>query len=160
MAAGLSDLDVNGKRVLIRVDFNVPLDDHRQVCSDTRIREALPTIRWVLDHGGRPILMSHLGRPKGKVVEAMRLRPAGERLGELLDVPVLYANDCVGEEAETAATALQAGECLLLENLRFHPEETKCEPEFARQLAIPGGRLCQRRLRHRPPGPRQRGRGA
>ena len=135
MARTLSDLDVSGKRVLIRVDFNVPLDDQGQITSDARIREALPTVRWVLDHGGRPILMSHLGRPNGKVVEAMRLRPAGQRLGELLDVPVRYANDCVGEEAETAAAALQEGECLLLENLRFHLEETEGDPDFAKRLA-------------------------
>ncbi|MHC4077692.1 MAG: phosphoglycerate kinase, partial [Planctomycetota bacterium] len=135
MPARLEDLDLNDKRVLIRVDFNVPLDEHRQVTSDARIRAALPTIRWVLDHGGRPILMSHLGRPKGKVVESLRLHPAGERLGELLNVPVRYATDCIGEEAATAASALQQGECLLLENLRFHPEETKGDSEFARQLA-------------------------
>ncbi|MHC4516737.1 MAG: phosphoglycerate kinase [Planctomycetota bacterium] len=135
MPARLEDLDLNDKRALIRVDFNVPLDEHRQVTSDARIRAALPTIRWVLDHGGRPILMSHLGRPKGQVDEALRLRPAGERLGELLDVPVRYATDCIGEEAATAAAALQQGECLLLENLRFHPEEKKGDPEFARQLA-------------------------
>jgi phosphoglycerate kinase len=135
MARTLSDLDVSGKRVLIRVDFNVPLDDDGQITSDARIRAALPTIRWILDHGGRPILMSHLGRPKGKVVEAMRLRPAGQRLGELLEVPVRYANDCIGEEAETAAAALQAGECLLLENLRFHPQETEGDAEFASKLA-------------------------
>jgi len=135
MAAALSNLDVNSKRVLIRVDFNTPLDDHGEVGSDARIREALPTIRWVLDHGGRPILMSHLGRPKGRVVEAMRLRPAARRLQKLLGMPVRYANDCIGEEAATAAAALQQGECLLLENLRFHPEETKGDPEFARQLA-------------------------
>jgi len=135
MVTRLEDLDLNGKRVLIRVDFNVPLDDHGQVTSDARIRAAVPTVRWVLDHGGRPILMSHLGRPKGKVVESLRLRPAGERLGELLNVPVRYANDCIGEEAVTAAAALQEGECLLLENLRFHGSETKADPEFARRLA-------------------------
>ncbi len=135
MAARLQDQDFEGKRVLIRVDFNVPLDENRQVTSDARLCAALPTIRWVLCHGGRPILMSHLGRPKGRVVEDMRLRPAGERLGQLLEVPVRYAHDCIGEEAQTAAAALGAGECLLLENLRFHPEETGCDAEFAKQLA-------------------------
>ncbi len=135
MARTLSDLDVSGKRVLIRVDFNVPLDKDGRITSDARIRAALPTIRWVLDHRGRPILISHLGRPGGKVVEALRLRPAGVRLGELLNIPVRYSNDCVGAEAETASAALQPGECLLLENLRFHPEETKGDPGFARQLA-------------------------
>ncbi|MEE9128333.1 MAG: phosphoglycerate kinase [Planctomycetota bacterium] len=135
MAARLQDQDFEGKRVLIRVDFNVPLDENRQVTSDARLCAALPTIRWVLRHGGRPILMSHLGRPKGRVVEDMRLRPAGERLGQLLEVPVRYAHDCIGEEAQTAAAALGAGECLLLENLRFHPEETGGDAEFAKQLA-------------------------
>jgi 3-phosphoglycerate kinase len=105
------------------------------VTSDARLRAALPTIRWVLDHGGRPILMSHLGRPKGRIVAAMSLLPAGERLGQLLDVPVRYASDCIGEVAQDAAAALGEGECLLLENLRFHPEETSGDAEFARQLA-------------------------
>ena len=96
----LKDLDVAGKRVLVRVDFNVPLDDAGNVTSDARIRAALPTIQAILSAGGRPILMSHLGRPKGKVVESMRLRPAADRLAELLGATVRTAPDCVGADAE------------------------------------------------------------
>ncbi len=135
MAKQLHDLDLQGKRVLVRVDFNVPLDENRQVTSDARIRAALPTIQAILDAGGRPVLMSHLGRPKGQVVEKYRLLPAGERLGELLGVPVRYAHDCIGEAAEDASRALQDGECLMIENLRFHAGETAGDPEFASQLA-------------------------
>jgi phosphoglycerate kinase len=132
------DLDLAGRRVLVRVDFNVPLDDAGRVTSDARIRAALPTIEAILAAGGRPILMSHLGRPKGKVVESMRMRPAAERLGELLGRPVRTATDCVGPAAEAAVAALGAGEVLVLENLRFHPEEEKGDPDFAAALAALG----------------------
>ncbi len=131
----MSELDLAGKRVLVRVDFNVPLDDELRVTSDARIRRALPTIEAIVTRGGRPILMSHLGQPKGKVVERMRLRPAATRLAELLGRPVQTTNDCVGEAVEKAAAELKDGQCLLLENLRFHAEETKGDASFARQLA-------------------------
>jgi phosphoglycerate kinase len=130
----LKDLDLNNKRVLVRVDFNVPLEAGR-VTDNTRIRAALPTIRYLIDHKARIILMSHLGRPKGKVKEELRLDPVAGELEALLGQPVHKANDCTGPEAEAAAAALQPGEVLLLENLRFHPEEEKNEPEFARRLA-------------------------
>ena len=131
----LADLDLRGARVLARVDFNVPLDRDGRVTSDARIRAALPTIRAILDAGGRPILMSHLGRPKGAVVESLRMRPVAERLAELLGREVRTVPDCVGEQAERAAAELPEGACLVLENLRFHPGETEADPEFARRLA-------------------------
>ncbi|MGE3173117.1 MAG: phosphoglycerate kinase [Planctomycetota bacterium] len=138
MARKLSDLDLSGKRVLVRVDFNVPLDAQQNVTSDARIRESLPTIRAILERKGRPVLMSHLGRPKGKVVETMRLRPAAAKLQELLGSTVRTADDCIGERAVAASKALGAGECLVLENLRFHPEEEKGDAAFAQQLAQSG----------------------
>ena len=131
----LSDLDVKGKRVLVRVDFNVPLDDKLEVTSDARIVAALPTIRAILERGGKPILMSHLGRPKGKVVESMRMKPAADRLAKLLSTPVKTCKSCIGSEAEAAAMALQAGETLVLENLRFHPQEEDGDDAFATSLA-------------------------
>lgn len=135
MPKTLAELPLKDQRVLCRVDFNVPLDAHRQVTSDARIRAALPTIQAILAAGGRPVLMSHLGRPKGQVVEAMRLRPAGERLGELLGAPVRYCETCIGEAAVEASRALQEGEVLLVENLRFHAEETEGDAAFAAELA-------------------------
>jgi phosphoglycerate kinase len=131
----LSDLRLDGARVLLRVDFNVPLDAELRVTSDARIQASLPTIREILKAGGRPVLMSHLGRPDGKVVEKMRLKPAAARLGELLGSTVHTAPDCVGPAAESASRALRKGECLVLENLRFHPEEEKGDAAFARALA-------------------------
>lgn len=130
----LHDIDVRGKRVFVRVDFNVPLEDGR-VTDDTRVRAALPTIEYLLDHGAAVILASHLGRPKAKVVETMRLRPAAERLAQLLGRPVIMAPDSVGPEVERLARELQPGQVLLLENLRFHGEEEANNPDFARQLA-------------------------
>jgi phosphoglycerate kinase len=130
------DVDVKGKRVLVRVDFNVPLEkDAGRILDDLRIRSSLPVIRYLHEEGARVILCSHLGRPKGQVVESLRLTPVAKRLGELLGAPVATARDCVGAEAEQAAGALKPGEVLLLENLRFHPEEEANEPDFARQLA-------------------------
>src|SRR6266702_5465486 len=116
------DIDVAGKRVLVRVDFNVPLDDHRQITDDTRIRASLPTIQYLLDHNAAVTLMSHLGRPKGGPDPKYSLAPVAARLQELLgpDVPVKFVGDCIGNEVEDANAALETGEVLLLENLRFH----------------------------------------
>ena len=135
------DIDVKGKRVLVRVDFNVPLSKQPDqlgnyaVTDDTRIRAALPTIRYLLDQDARVILCSHLGRPKG--VEAKSsLKPAARALGELLNKPIALAPDCVGPDVEQMAKALHPGDLLLLENVRFHPEEEKNDPDFAKQLAV------------------------
>lgn len=128
------DIDVAGKRVLVRVDFNVPLEKG-QVTDDTRIRAALPTIRYLMDHRARVILMSHLGRPKGGPSDDLRLEPVARRLSELLGKEVRYVRDCIGPEVEAAVQALGEGDVLLLENLRFHPEEEKNDPAFAAQLA-------------------------
>jgi phosphoglycerate kinase len=136
--ATIRDVDVQGKRVLVRVDFNVPLDANRQITDDTRIRAALPTIHYLLEHGAAVILMSHLGRPDGQRVEKLSLQPVAERLAQLLGRPVRLAPDCIGPETEQMAQALQPGDVLLLENLRFHKEEEKNNPDFARQLAALG----------------------
>jgi phosphoglycerate kinase len=130
----IRDADVAGKRVLVRVDFNVPLKD-QQITDDSRIRASLPTINDILDRGGSVILASHLGRPKGKVAEELRLTPIAQRLGEQLDRPVKAVQDITGPEAQAAARELQPGQVLLLENLRFDPGEEKNDPEFARSLA-------------------------
>jgi len=130
----IEDVKVDGKRVLVRVDFNVPLAEG-EVTDDTRIRAALPTIRYLLDRGARVILCSHLGRPKGKVVEGLRMDPVASRLSELLDRPVRKVDDCVGPEVEAAADEMEPGDVLLLENLRFHAGEKANDPDFARQLA-------------------------
>jgi phosphoglycerate kinase len=132
------DSDVAGKHVLMRVDFNVPLDAERHITDDTRIRAALPTIQYVLDHGASLILMSHLGRPDGKVVEKLSLAPVAQRLSDLLGRPVLMVGDCIGPQVEAQARALQPGQVLLLENLRFHTQEEKNDPAFAQQLAALG----------------------
>ncbi|MBV8695263.1 MAG: phosphoglycerate kinase [Ktedonobacteraceae bacterium] len=132
------DVDVAGKRVLVRVDFNVPLDDQQHVTDDTRIKAALPTIQYLLDRGAAVILMSHLGRPDGKVVDSLRMTPVAQCLSELLHKPVLVATDSIGAEVEAQAKALQPGQILLLENLRFHKEEEKNNAEFAQQLASLG----------------------
>ena len=128
------DISVKGKRVLVRVDFNVPLENG-EVADDTRIRAVLPTIRYLLERGAAVILMSHLGRPKGLVQEDLRLDPVGRRLSELLGQEVVKVDDCVGPEVERATKSLQPGQVLLLENLRFHPEEEENDQGFARQLA-------------------------
>ena len=133
----LKDLGVASKRVLMRVDFNVPLKDGK-VESDKRIVAAIDSIRYVIERGGKLILMSHLGRPKGKVVEEMRMAPVAGRLSELLGRPVKVLLDCVGPEAMAAVNGMADGDVILLENLRFHPEEEKNDPGFARQLAVLG----------------------
>lgn len=134
----LEDLDVAGKRVLVRVDFNVPLgetDGVTVITDDRRIVSSLPTIRYLVDHGARVVLMSHMGRPKGQRVEGLSLLPVAGRLAKLLGKSVALAPDCVGESVQELVDTVQPGEVLLLENLRFHEAETDNSPEFARQLA-------------------------
>ena len=131
---GLRGLSVAGKRVLVRVDFNVPIREGK-VGDDTRIRASLPTIRYLTEQGARVVLLSHLGRPKGKRDPAMGLEPVRVRLAELLGKPVRFASDCVGEVAEHAVAALSDGEVLLMENVRFHREEEANDPVFAGRLA-------------------------
>lgn len=130
----LTRASVSGKRVLCRVDFNVPLKN-AEITDDTRIRAALPTISWLREHGARVILCSHLGRPNGQNVEDLRLAPVGERLGHLLRITVTTVTDVVGENAKAATLALADGDVMLLENLRFEPGEEQNDPAFARQLA-------------------------
>ncbi len=147
----VADINVKGKRVLMRCDFNVPLDEDRNITSDARIVKALPTIRHILDHGGSVILMSHLGRPKGQPDEAFSLAPVAQRLGELLGREVIFAEDCIGPDVEAKAKALKPGQVMLLENVRFHKEETikdkaakeddqlrEAKDDFARQIAALG----------------------
>ena len=133
----IRDLTLAGKRVLVRVDFNVPLDG-TAITDDTRIRAALPTIQHILGQGGRAILMSHLGRPKGEVIPEHSLKPVASHLSELLKAPVLLAPDCVGPETASLVKQMQDGDVLLLENLRFHAEEEANDPGFAQQLASLG----------------------
>jgi len=144
----VADIDVQGKRVLMRCDFNVPLDDDCNITSDDRIVKALPTIKHVLERGGALILMSHLGRPAGQRNEKMSLAPVAKRLSELLGKEVIFADDCIGAETKAKAEALKSGDCMLLENVRFHKEETikdkaakedaqlrEAKDSFAKQLA-------------------------
>jgi len=134
----VEDVDFAGKRALIRADYNVPLDSNRNITDDIRIRSTLLTINHILDAGGSVILMSHLGRPKGKIMPEMSLAPVAKRLGRLLHQDVRLAPDCIGEEAERLAGELQPGDVLLLENLRFHPGEASNDLEFSRRLALLG----------------------
>ena len=134
----LSYIAIQGKRVLMRVDFNVPLDGEKNITDDKRIVEALPSIKKILENGGRLILMSHLGRPKGKPNPEFSLVPAAARLSSLLDCPVAMAGDCIGTEVMQQVLALQDGEVIMLENLRFHPEEEANDADFARELASLG----------------------
>lgn len=130
----IKDLEVKGKRVLVRVDFNVPVDESGQITDDRRIKAALPTIRDLADRGGRVILVSHFGRPKG-VDDRLRMDPIGRRLEELIGKKVVKVDDCIGDEVKQAVAAMADGDLLLLENVRFYKEETANDPEFARQLA-------------------------
>jgi len=134
----IDDLQLSGKRVLVRVDFNVPLDKNLQITDDNRIVQALPTIKKVLEQNGKAILCSHFARPEGKVVPEMSLKPVALRLSELLGKPVKLAPDCIGAETEKMVNDMQNGDVILLENLRFHKAETKGDEEFARQLASLG----------------------
>jgi 3-phosphoglycerate kinase len=144
----VADIDVNGKKVLMRCDFNVPLDENSNITSDDRIVKALPTIKSILDRGGSLILMSHLGRPKGQKDEKLSLAPVAKRLSELLLKEVIFTDDCIGDETKAKAQVLKPGDCMLLENLRFHKEETikdkaakedaqlrQAKDDFAKQLA-------------------------
>jgi 3-phosphoglycerate kinase len=132
----IRDVDVGGKRVLVRVDYNVPLDKATgRIMDDTRIRATLPTLEYLREHEARVILVSHLGRPKGGPDAKLSLRPVAERLSELIEAPVKFVGDCVGREAQEAAHSLANGEVLLLENVRFHAEEEANDPEFAKALA-------------------------
>ena len=131
----IEEIDISSKRVLMRTDFNVPLDENLRITSDKRIEAALPSIRYLLDNGARVILMSHLGRPNGKRVPEMSLKPVTERLSHFLGQPVKMAPDCIGEEVERMVEELGNGEVILLENLRFHSEETDNAPEFSRKLS-------------------------
>jgi phosphoglycerate kinase len=132
------DIDVAGKRVLVRVDFNVPLDDRRSVTDDRRIEASLPTIQYLLDKGAKVILMSHLGRPKGGPEVKFSLTPAALRLEDLLGMPVTKLADCIGEMVQGAVNGMPIGHVVMLENVRFYPQEEKNDPEFAKQLAVLG----------------------
>jgi phosphoglycerate kinase len=133
--ANLTQGDLEGKKVFVRVDFNVPLDDSGKITDDTRIRAALPTIKYLTEKGAKVVLGSHMGRPKGQVVETMRLTPVAARLSELLGTDVVKCDDCIGEAVSTAVSGLDNGQVALLENLRFNPGEEKNDPEFAKALA-------------------------
>ena len=130
-------MDVAGKRVLVRVDFNVPIENGR-IIDDTRIREAIPTVQDLVERSARVILMTHLGRPDGQVDDAYRTTPLGNRLADLMGRPVKHVDDCVGPAVEAAVKAMRDGDIVMLENVRFHPGETKNDPAFSRQLAALG----------------------
>lgn len=138
MKKTLRDVDLKGKRVLMRADFNVPLDDNRNITDDSRIQAALPSINYILENGGKLILMSHMGRPKGEAKPELRLDPVAERLSSLINKTVKKLDDCIGEDVEEAINKMEDGDVVLLENLRFYKEETKNDPEFAKKLASLG----------------------
>lgn len=134
----IRDINFAGRKVLIRVDFNVPLDEKLNITDDTRIRMAIPTLKHIIDNGGRAIIMSHLGRPKGQPVEKYSLKSVVKHLSDLLGKPVAFAEDCIGEKAAVVVNNLKNGDVALLENLRFHNEEEKNDPAFAKALAALG----------------------
>jgi 3-phosphoglycerate kinase len=134
----IKDIDIKGKKVLMRVDFNVPFDENKNITDDTRIQAALPTIKYALEQNAKVILMSHLGRPKGKVVASLSLKPVAARLSKLLDKKIEMASDCIGSQVKEAVDALKENNVLLLENTRFHKEETDNDPVFAKKLASLG----------------------
>jgi len=138
MKKTLADVEVKGKRVLMRADFNVPLDEKRNITDDSRIVAALPSIQYILDNGGKLILMSHLGRPKGEVRTELSMGPVAERLSTLLKKSVKKLDDCIGDDVEEAISGMENGDVILLENLRFHKEEKANDPAFAKQLASLG----------------------
>jgi len=131
----IRDIDLNGKRVLLRADYNVPLDDKGEITDDYRLQQSLPTVQFLLDHGASVIACSHLGRPDGKSDPKYSLMPVAKRLKELLNRDVEFVPDCVGERAQKAASMVQPGQVVLLENLRYHAEEEANDEEFAKQLA-------------------------
>jgi phosphoglycerate kinase len=131
----VKDIDVKNQRVLVRVDYNVPTDKEGKITDDSRIRASLPTIKYLLDHQAKIILCSHFGRPKGKVNDSMRLAPMAQRLSEILNKPVKALKDCIGPDVENAVSQMKPGDIIMLENLRFHPEEEANEPNFAQALA-------------------------
>jgi len=131
----LGDFNFKGKKVLVRCDFNVPLDERGNILDDYRIQKTIPTIEYLIKEGAKVILMSHLGRPEGKVIESLRLTPIQDKLMEYLDLSITKANDCIGKEIEKWVGKMQPGEILLLENLRFHKEEEENEENFARELS-------------------------
>jgi phosphoglycerate kinase len=139
MKQSVRDIDVQGKRALVRVDFNVPFDRNGGIADDSRIRAAVPTIDYLREHGASVILATHLGRPDGKVVESLRVKPIAERLASILGTEVKTVDDCVGPAVEAAAKALKPGDVLMLENLRFHAEEEKNDAAFAKKLASLAG---------------------
>ncbi|MGB6013064.1 MAG: phosphoglycerate kinase [Desulfobacterales bacterium] len=131
----IKDIDISGKRVLIRVDFNVPLDVHQNITDDSRVRAVLPTLEYALDHNAKLIIASHIGRPNGKIVPELSLSPVAKRLGRLLRKDVIMAKDCIGPDVKTLIDQMKPGHIVLLENLRYHPEEQKNEDTFAKALA-------------------------
>ncbi|HHV71021.1 MAG TPA: phosphoglycerate kinase [Clostridia bacterium] len=131
----LQDINVDNKTVLVRFDYNVPMDEEGRITDDTRLRESLPTLKYLMSKGAKIVIVSHLGRPGGKIVEKLRLDPVARELEGLLGVPIKKINSCIGPEAEAAVAALEPGQILLLENVRFYPEEEKNDREFARKLA-------------------------
>ncbi|MDA3897204.1 MAG: phosphoglycerate kinase [Desulfobacteraceae bacterium] len=131
----IKELDVSGKKVLVRVDFNVPMDKHQNITDDTRIRSVLSTLRYVLDNNGTLIIMSHMGRPKGKIVPELSLAPVAKRLGRLLQQNIKMATDCIGPDVKKMVSEMNTGDILLLENLRFYPGEQSNDDELARELA-------------------------
>jgi len=127
--------EIKGKKVLVRVDFNVPLDESQHITDDTRIRAALPTINYLREKGAKVVLVSHLGRPKGQFKDELRLNPVAKRLSELINAPVLKLDDCIGDEVKSQLATLKDGDVALLENIRFYAQEEKNDPEFAKKLA-------------------------